>query len=374
MSRVAASTVGLLAGVALASLLAACAKVGPPPGGPEDREAPSVLTDALSPAPGSAGVHADEPIRIVFSERLDQRSVMRNLTVIPRVDYRDVAWSEDTLRIVPADGWAADRPTILRISTGAKDRRGNAMESIFQFRFTTQVKADSGRITGKVWPGRERTTQKPLVLLAIDSDDVLELDDAAPYAITTAATDGTYALAGLDVARSWRIVGLIDEDDDLRAEGRGEAFAFAPDPIQFPPGETEVQAPEFLVGTLDSLGTISGESEADSAAAVFVQAENVDDGALFRDGPAEGGGSFAIAVPTGAVYRVLAFVDADGDSLPDEDETVVRREEPVSLRFTGRESSLRFDLKSEPEVENLELEGDTPPGSSTSPEDPEAGP
>jgi hypothetical protein len=248
------------------------------------------------------------------------------------------------------------------------------MESIFQFRFTTQVKADSGRITGKVWPGRERTTQKPLVLLAIDSDDVLELDEAAPYAITTAATDGTYALAGLDVARSWRIVGLIDEDDDLRAEGRGEAFAFAPDPIQFPPGETEVQAPEFLVGTLDSLGTISGESEADSAAAVFVQAENVDDGALFRDGPAEGGGSFAIEVPTGAVYRVLAFVDADGDSLPDEDETIVRREEPVSLRFTGRESSLRFDLKSEPEVESLELEGDTPPGSSTSPEDPEAGP
>ncbi len=340
---------------ALALLAVACAKVAPPPGGPEDREPPTVLQESLLPVPGSAGVHPDEPVRIVFSERPDQRSVMRSLTVLPRVDFRDVAWSEDTLRILPADGWALDRSTILRLSTGAKDRRGNPLKNAFQFRFSTRAVPDSGEITGRVFAGREKSSTRPVVLLAYDAADVLDLESAAPHALAEAGPDGTYALSGLDTARSWRVLGLLDTDDDLRAEGRNEAFAFAPNTIDFPADSARARVEDFLVGTLDSLGTIAGEVDADSAAAVWVVVTPVEPGEPFRDGPRPGGGSFSIEVPTGAEYNVAAFVDADGDTLPDEGGPSAELEEPVSLRFTSRDSTVRFDLRTEEPEENLEI-------------------
>ena len=51
----------------------ACAKMGPPPGGPPDTTPPGVL--AVMPESLAVGVPVTTPIRIQFSEKLDEKSL-----------------------------------------------------------------------------------------------------------------------------------------------------------------------------------------------------------------------------------------------------------------------------------------------------------
>ena len=81
----------------------ACAKLGRPPGGPEDRKPPVIVT--VTPGPEAAGVAPDSAFSLTFSEKPDRRSVMRALVVFPPVDFRETTWDDTTLTLVPAEGW-----------------------------------------------------------------------------------------------------------------------------------------------------------------------------------------------------------------------------------------------------------------------------
>lgn len=363
-------TIALLLGAA------ACAKVATPPGGPADRDPPTIASDGVRPIPGSGGVAADEPAVIVFSERLDQRSVLRALRVWPSVDFRDVTWRGDTLSLVPDPAWAAGRNTIVRIGTGAKDRHGNRLAKAFQFHFTTKAVPDTGEITGRVWAGRERDVRRPVVLLAFDAQDGFDQlaaqDDETeriPHAMSEAGNDGEYRLTGLDTARAWEVFAIVDRNDDFRGDGRDEAEASLPEPMLFLDGARTLTAPDFLVGTIDSLGAIRGNVKADSGAVVFVAARiwleatsDLPSGEIAgTDGPIVGSGAFELEVPTGASYRVEAFVDADSDSSWSVGETRIVAAEEASLRFRTVDEGLTFDLRAPEPEETLEIRPAAPP-------------
>ncbi|MGQ0720068.1 MAG: Ig-like domain-containing protein [Candidatus Eiseniibacteriota bacterium] len=331
----------LLATVALGVVALSCAKVAPPPGGPEDREPPT-LAEVLPPH-DAAGVAPDSAVTLTFSEDPDHRSVMRALSVHPAVEFRESGWSEGRLRLVPEGGWAADRPTWVVLGGTAQDRRGNQLGTPFRTRFTTRAAVDSGRALGRVWPGREVTQGAPVVVCAYaDAADSLDPSADSPVSIADAGKDGEFRLDGLDVGRRYRVAAQVDRNGDLRPRDRNELWAEAPDVVAFlSPDTNEVRLGDFLLGTLDTLGTIRGEVRADSAdvAVVTTVGAPVGDAAVLP-----GGGTFALSVATGAAYRVLAFVDADGDTVHTEGERRVDLEEEVSLRFTAERTGVRFDL------------------------------
>jgi hypothetical protein len=334
--------VGIGARLALGALaLAACAKVGPPPGGPEDREAPTIVKDAVYPPPGAAGVSPGDTVSIVFSELPDRRSVMRALAVFPPVDFRQTSWRGDTLRLAPDPGWAAERNTILRIGPTARDRRGNRLAEAFVLRFTTKSVADSGTIRGRAWAGREKSAEARLLVFATPADSAL---GAAPASLAEPDKDGAFALEGLDTGAAWRVTALLDADGDARGDGE-EATWSAPDTTVFPPGTREAVVPDFLVGTLDSLGHLRGTVRADSGSAVYVVARDLATGATVRAGPLAGGGAFSLDVPTGARYRLGAFVDGDADGERGESERFVERDEDLRLDLVAERGALEFDLR-----------------------------
>jgi hypothetical protein len=318
-----------------------CAKVAPPPGGPEDRDPPKIA-EALPPH-DAAGVAPDSAVTLTFSEDPDHRSVMRALSVHPAVEFRESAWQEGRLRLVPEGGWAADRPTWVVLGSSARDRRGNQLGTPFRTRFTTRVAIDSGRALGRVWPGRQVTQGAPVVVCAYaDAPDSLDPATDSPVSIADAGQDGEFRLDGLDVARRYRVAAQVDRNGDLRPTDRQELWAQAPDVVAFlSPDQNEVRLGDFLLGTLDTLGTIRGEVSADSADVAVVTTVGAPTGeaAVLR-----GGGAFALSVATGAEYHVFAFVDADGDTLYAEGERRVDLQEEISLRFTAERTGVRFDL------------------------------
>jgi len=328
------ATVGLLA------IAAACARMGDPPGGPEDLEPLAILGSV--PEQDAAGVAADATVTIRFGENPDRRSVMRALTVLPPADFRETAWTDTSLTLVPEGGWALDRNTIVRIARSARDRRGNALREPFALRFTTKAVGDSGVVAGRAWTGREVTTSYTLAVVAyaVEGDSVPDPAAGWPAALDDAPRDGSYRLTGLDTDRRWLVVGVANRDEDPRPGASGEVWGAAAELVQF--GDSaRVTVPDFLVGTLDSLGTITGEVLADSAAPAIVVAE----AAGIRElDSVPGGGTFELTVPTGLAYRVGAFLDLDGDELRGETEPGVDLGEEIALTLTARREGLKLDL------------------------------
>jgi Bacterial Ig-like domain len=336
-----------LASLAALALLASCAKVGAPPGGPEDKTAPTILAGDVRPPQNAAGVAPDSVVSIVFSENPDHRSVMRALAVFPRVYFRRSAWHGDTLSLAPDSGWARNRNTIIRIGPTARDRRNNPLQQAFVLRFTTKAVADSGTIQGHVWAGKERTASAQLVVFASPADT--SAGPGVPATIADADKDGNYTLEGLDTGASWRVSGLIDVDGDARPGAVGEVTGTSPEVVSFASGTREAKATDFLVGSLDSLGHVTGEVKADSGSTVIVVARDVVTGEERLSAPVKGSGSYSVTVPTGAHYRMSAFVDVDGNGKHDEGEPVTELAEEVRLELTAERDGISFDLRSPPQ-------------------------
>jgi len=365
--------------------------MAPPPGGPVDNDPPVVLPDAMRPERGAAAVPPDSTFVIVFSERTNRRSVMRALRIFPPVKFAGVNWAGDTLRLVPEDGWARNRGTLIRIEGSARDNRGNLMGAPFQTTFTTKSVPDSGQVTGRVWGGRELEQSRRLLVLAWTPADSLEEEERWPAAIVDAIPGKDFRLEGLDTALPWHVTAVIEGEGGLRGREPGGVELTWPDMIVFREGETEVALGEFLVGTLDTLGTVRGEVKTDSARVAVIVARPASEvhaleaaaaaaepasepsppdsstapedelafeestpppgpyddwivGAPVRTAPI-GAGDFTLRVPTGDVYRLGAFVDVDADSIADPDEPRVALERDVSLRFASTVEGLRFDLR-----------------------------
>ena len=330
-----------LAGLAGIAGLAACAKVAPPPGGPEDRTPPEIVE--MIPARATAAVDPSAAVVIVFSERPDERSVMRALSVFPDVRFEETTWREDTLRLVPEDGWPAERNTTIRIEKTAKDRRGNQLSSAFEIWFTTKALADSGRVQGKIWNGREVERDMSVVVAAYAAPaDSLDPDVDEPTAIAAAKPSGAFELEGLDTAATYRLIAIADRDGDGRPGSRGEIWEASRELVAFDTTNTFI-APDFLLGTLDSLGTIAGEVLADSGYVPVVVATD-DESEQFVE-VVRRGATFSLTVPTGRTYEVGAFVDVDRDSVRAETEPWIAVEERVALLLTKERRGLKLDLR-----------------------------
>jgi hypothetical protein len=327
--------------VLLTAGVAACANMGPPPGGDVDRD-PLVIVASI-PSSEAAGVRSDSPVTIGFGERPDRRSVMRALTVFPPPGFRETVWTDTSVTLVPESGWALGRNTIVRVARSATDRRGNAMTEPFQLRFTTKAVPDSGVVTGRVWSGQEFGSSHVVVVAAYPADaQATEApEEAWPAAIDENLSEGKFRLTGLDTEVQWQVIGIADRDGDVRSSSSGEVWSAAPDMVVFR-DTREVTVSDFLIGTLDSLGALAGDVVADSGDVAVVVAERDDD---FREAEVlPSGGSFELTVPTGFDYRVGAFLDLDGDSLLGGEEPYVELDEPAGLSLTARRDGISFDL------------------------------
>jgi hypothetical protein len=156
-----------------AALLAACAQRGAPPGGPIDKDPPTI--GAVTPAPGAVRVAPEDTVRLQFSESVDRKSVERGIRVFPNPGPIAFVWREHELTVelppgAPVGYWGERVVTVL---SSARDRRGNRLESTYEMAYTTRDTIPGGSIEGTVsgsgardgrstrWP-RRTLSGKPL--------------------------------------------------------------------------------------------------------------------------------------------------------------------------------------------------------------------
>ncbi|HKV75507.1 MAG TPA: Ig-like domain-containing protein [Gemmatimonadales bacterium] len=210
----------ILAGAAFAGAIAACARIGSPPGGPEDKAPPRLLAttpESLAILPGFKG-----SVELQFDETLSEggtpslgtgtSDLERIVLVSPSNNVPDVGWHRSRLSIKPKEGWKPNRVYRVQLLPGVKDIRNNLADTSIVITFTTGAPLPTATITGRVidWAARKLP---PAVLV----EAILE-PDSLPYRALT-DTSGRFSIGPLP-AGSYLVFAVDDQNHNHKRENR----------------------------------------------------------------------------------------------------------------------------------------------------------
>jgi hypothetical protein len=135
-------------------VVAGCAQLGSPPGGPEDRNPPHLLrispdTNAVNARPKGVQLYFDE----IVNERPARggQDLASLFLVSPRRGRVDVRWHRSRIEIRPRRGWQANTTYIITQLAGVSDLRGNADTGQHQYIFSTGASRAPTLIRGQVF-------------------------------------------------------------------------------------------------------------------------------------------------------------------------------------------------------------------------------
>ena len=206
------------------SVLAACARIEPPPGGPPDAAPPRLIAirpdtaRPLWPFRGEAEFQFDE----VISEggaanRGEGTGGLEKLVIVsPSTRVPEVSWRRSRITVRPREGWRRNRVYRIELLPGVTDLRSNRSETGAVLTFTTGGPRPQTTLQGQVvdW-GTARPVPGSLVVATL-------LPDSLPYR-GVADSSGRFALGPLPQG-DYSLTAVLDQNGDHRQDLR-EAYA-----------------------------------------------------------------------------------------------------------------------------------------------------
>ena len=219
----------------LVALLLGCAKVGPPTGGPVDKEPPRILSHY--PESDALKVARDTEVEIVFSEPMNREQTEAALFTSPAGPLQ-LSWHGPRLRI--AMPLAEERTYVLTVGTGARDLRGNALTKSFTLAFATGSQLDQGLMRGRVYQDHQPVAGAHVWAYDLGTfSGEVGLDE--PSYQTQSGADGGYEFARLAPGH-YRVLAFRDANRN--------ALPNADEWLALPASSVEVGEEEALVGDL----------------------------------------------------------------------------------------------------------------------------
>jgi hypothetical protein len=230
------------------ALLAACAHIESPPGGPEDKLGPVLLStrpDTMAKVPGYRA-----PVVLVFDERVSQTGVRDAVSVSPRTSGVTVDQSGDEIRISLLRGWEPNRIYQVHVDPTLKDLFGNRIVDPVEVTFSTGPEIPNTLLTGTA---AERVTGKPLIGGRVEA---IRAPDSLVYSVSTDSSggfafrhipEGTYRIRAFNDVNRNRVLDSYEARDTasaLLAAGREPTLrlsTLAPDTSPPKPGTARVE-------------------------------------------------------------------------------------------------------------------------------------
>lgn len=141
---------------ALVVLLAGCAHVEAPPGGPEDRAAPVLVStqpDTLAVVPGFSG-----PATLVFDERISERGLEESVLISPLTSAPVIDHRGSQIRVSLRRGWQPGQIYQITVLPGVQDLWNNRVAQPITLVFSTGPAIPATRLNGSVV---DRVTGRP---------------------------------------------------------------------------------------------------------------------------------------------------------------------------------------------------------------------
>lgn len=159
------------------AVLAACAHVEPPPGGPQDTIPAALLT--TRPGPDALVPGWRDPVVLVFDERISERGIDQAVEVSPRTSPVAVSHAGDELRVRLREGWLPGTIYHVTVLPVLRDLFGNTLEEPIRLVFSTGPEIPDTRAAGVAV---DRTTGEPQPDLRVEA---IRTADSLVYATVT---------------------------------------------------------------------------------------------------------------------------------------------------------------------------------------------
>jgi hypothetical protein len=295
----------------LAVSLGACAKRGPPSGGPPDVEPPRLI--ASSPDSGAARASRTGSISLEFSEGMEPRSTAEAASIAPIVEIRQRRWGGRTLTLVPAETLQANQTYTVFLGRGARDRHGNPLEGRATVVFSTADALPAGVLEGEVVA--RGFPASGTYLWCYEASDGRQPDSTARDfdAVGLADPDGRFRVVGLPVPARYRLWVFADLNGNRSLEPATDILApidtvfalTAQQPVAkgFSVTVTNPRAPGRVRGAvLDSLAIARG--------VLSVMATSVEDSTRRMVVGVDGEAHYDLSLAAGT-WRIRAWRDLD---------------------------------------------------------------
>ena len=195
--------------VLVSGLVAACAQPSPPPGGPQDRDAPRV--DSTRPVHGAIVPELDGSVVFFFDEKLGERGARDAVMVSPETGLPVLERDGSELKVHLEGGWKPNTVYRVIITPGIQDRFGNPRREPAEVVFSTGPPLLPTAIAGLV---TDRLTGRPVAearVVALSADSV-------PHSTVT-DTAGFFGLRFLPIG-SYQVFAYEDQNRNRQLEYR----------------------------------------------------------------------------------------------------------------------------------------------------------
>lgn len=219
--------------------VAGCASAGAPPGGPERKTPPEILS--ISPDSGATSVSI-KSVEFKFDEVVSDRpsgsaTLLDQLFLIsPRDGGPDVSWHRSRITVRPRKGFRANTAYRITMLPGLVDLRGNARKDTRTIVFSTGATFPPFSIVGRVfdWAAQrpalgayiEATSRADTTLVYVTATDSLGQFDAGPLPA------GTYSVRALIDQNANRTLDRNEKWDSLSVTIEGVSRAVELDAIE----------------------------------------------------------------------------------------------------------------------------------------------
>lgn len=208
----------------LFSLFLNCAEVAPPPGGEEDKRAPSIIQS--SPNNGATLVPPGNEITFWFSEGVIRPTGSKPVFISPRQSRPpEIHWKSDRLTVRLAENFDSNQTYVLTIAPEITDWRRNKMDSSVTLAFSTGDKIDSGSISGYILSGGAAKGGILVGLYEMNSaSTAISFDSVFPAYLSQSAADGSFKFRFLPPGQ-FVLIGFDDINRNERFNPHDEPFA-----------------------------------------------------------------------------------------------------------------------------------------------------
>ena len=197
--------------VLLCGLMATCANVKRPTGGPDDETAPGVENEF---PPNFSTNFSSRTISITFNEWVELNDIYNQLIISPPLDERpDIRLKKRTLVVEFNEDLLPNTTYSLSFGEGVRDYRASNPASDLRYVFSTGAQLDSLMVAGKVEDAYTNQGLEGVKVMLYDQleDSIPVLEKPLYFGISDAG--GNYTIPYLKEGQ-YRVVALIDENSN----------------------------------------------------------------------------------------------------------------------------------------------------------------
>lgn len=208
-------------------LLASCATVTTPTGGPKDELPPQLVE---STPRNNQLRFSGKNIELTFSEYVKLNNPKEEIIIIPTAGKKtEFVAKNNRVLIKPELDWKPNTTYTINFREAVQDITESNEAVDLKLAFSTGNYLDSLKMEGTI---TEALSELPpdKITVAVFRSDTFNIFDDVPEYFTKANKEGNFSITNLQPG-TYRVYAFDDKNKNLKVESKNEKFAFKPDPI-----------------------------------------------------------------------------------------------------------------------------------------------